>query len=339
MLLGYNTPTANPGDLEAPRRGRFKAKSTKPTLLFLKDQDFLQERAALRPLIGHAAFDGSGGAAGARRRGGPVGFRRRNFRAFNILRRRMLRGVSWGGGPALGGPKHAGRRAPTCATNMEISLEDAFRGKQATIRVRDLGGLRETCHGSGAGERGLNRSPALPATCMGKVRAGSPKQGTSSPFLRRDAARGWRAAARPGDQGTRAGPAASGSEPERERSPPGSNIGAPRPAVDGTGNAHLSFIDKARGEAGLRGAPPGDLYILSHDHQSRTALFQRGTGQPRLPCSGVPVVPTPDENRAGASAAPIEVATTYHRTRHRALKRVSNPAAGTQSRGAVSPAP
>ena len=70
-----------------------------------------------------------------------------------------------GGRREPGGPA----RGSDLRYNLEISLEEAFKGKQTTIRVADLGALR-TCHGSGA-EPGSQ--PTTCRTCQGhgRVRA------------------------------------------------------------------------------------------------------------------------------------------------------------------------
>src|SRR5690606_6602700 len=128
--------------------------------------------------------------------------------------------------------------------NMTISLEEAFSGKQATIRVPGTAPC-DTCHGSGA-EAGS--SPVTCPTChgRGRVRAsqgfftverGCPTCGGSGRVIEKPC----RACHGEG-------------RVHREKT---LQVNIPAGVEDGT-RIRLT----GEGEAGLRGAPPGDLYIF-----------------------------------------------------------------------------
>lgn len=230
-------PDRNPGDEKAEH----KFKEINEAYEVLKDD---QKRAAY-DRFGHEAFtNGGGGAPG---QGGGFG------------------GFS-GGGFAdifdeMFGDFMGGRRSNTAARgsdlryNMEISLEEAFAGKTAQIRV-PTAATCESCDGSGA-EGGAQ--PIACGTCQGRGRVRA-QQG----FFTIE----------------RTCPACQGA---------GQVIDNPCGACDGAGRVHrekslqvnipAGVEDGTRirlageGEAGLRGAPAGDLYIFLSVAPHR--LFQR----------------------------------------------------------------
>lgn len=217
-------PDRNPGDTEAEAKFKEAAEAYE----VLKDP---QKKAAY-DRFGHAAFDGMGG-----RPGGPGGF---DFASgFSDIFDEVF-------GDFMGA-RAGGRRAARGADlryNLEISLEDAFNGKSVEIRVPTSVAC-DDCSGSGA-EGGS--SPITCATCggYGKVRS---QQG----FFTIE----------------RTCPACAGH---------GQVIDKPCPTCGGQGRTHkektlsvnipAGVDDGTRirlaneGEAGMRGAPAGDLYIF-----------------------------------------------------------------------------
>lgn len=156
-LAMQHHPDRNPGDAEAER----KFKELNEAYDVLKDD---QKRAAY-DRFGHQAFEGGGGGAGA----GAGGFDFSGnfsdifddlFSEFTGQRRR-------GGGGDAGAQTRA--RGSDLRYNLQISLEDAFRGKQQTITLTTSVSC-EQCTGSGA-EKGTE--PITCGTCSGrgKIRA------------------------------------------------------------------------------------------------------------------------------------------------------------------------
>src|SRR5262245_49442508 len=152
LAMQYH-PDRNHGDAAAEQ----KFKEVSEAYEVLKDD---QKRAAY-DRFGHAAFDGSAGFRG--NGAGPGGF---DFNAsgFADIFDEMF-GEFMGG--RRGSQSHA--RGSDLRYNMEITLEEAFGGKQATIRVP---GTEQcgSCNGTG-GEKGTQ--PVNCPTCRGhgKVRA------------------------------------------------------------------------------------------------------------------------------------------------------------------------
>ena len=147
MAMQYH-PDRNAGDKTAEQ----KFKDISEAYDILKDD---QKRAAY-DRFGHAAFE-NGGMAGAGGFGGFSG-------GFADIFEEMFGAM--GGARREAGPNRSGS---DLRYNLEISLEDAFKGKQTTVRVSTFGQC-EPCHGRGA-EPGS--SPATCRTCQGhgRVRA------------------------------------------------------------------------------------------------------------------------------------------------------------------------
>jgi len=227
-------PDRNQGDAEA--EARFKA--INEAYETLKDD---QKRAAY-DRFGHEAFTNGGGAPGQ----GFGGFSAGGFADIFDEMFGDLMGGRRGGGAA---------RGSDLRYNMEISLEEAFNGKAAQIRVPTTVSC-DGCKGSGA-EGGAQ--PVSCQTCHGRGRVRA-QQG----FFTIE----------------RACPACQGA---------GQVIDKPCRACDGAGRVHrekslqvtipAGVEDGTRirlageGEAGLRGAPAGDLYIFLSVAPHR--LFQR----------------------------------------------------------------
>jgi molecular chaperone DnaJ len=234
LAMQYH-PDRNPGDKAAEH----KFKEVSEAYDVLKDD---QKRAAY-DRFGHAAFENGGG--GARGGAGDFGFASGFADIFDEM---------FGG---LGG----GRRGQTDARgsdlryNLEVSLEEAFKGSTAQIRVPTSVGC-DHCKGSGseAGSR-----PVTCSTCAGagKVRA---QQGFFTIERTCPSCGGaGRVIENPckqcGGQG-------------RVRREKTLSVNIPAGVEDGT-RIRLA----GEGEAGLRGSAPGDLYIFLSVTPHR--LFQR----------------------------------------------------------------
>src|SRR5256714_1530931 len=194
-----------------------------------------QKRAAYDQ-FGHAAFDGSHGRGGA---GFGPDFASSMSDIFDDLFGEFMGGRRGGRGQRTGRERGADLRY-----NMEISLTEAFAGKTAQIRVPSSVTC-ETCTGSGAK---TGTQPSACPTCggAGKVRA-------SQGFFTIE----------------RTCPSCQGR---------GEIINDPCTSCTGTGRVvrertlsvtiPIGVEDGTRirlageGEAGLRGGPPGDLYIF-----------------------------------------------------------------------------
>jgi len=223
LAMQYH-PDRNPGDAEAEHR----FKEINEAYDVLKDD---QKRAAY-DRFGHAAFENGGG-----RGAGPGDF---NFaQGFADIFDEMF-GDFMGGGRRTG----ANLRGADLRYNLEITLEEAYAGKQATIRV-PTSIMCEACSGSG-GEKGAQ--PAACPTCRGhgKVRA---QQGFFT--IERTC---------PTCQGAGRviqNPCRHCDGTGRTRKEKTLQVNIPAGVEEGT-RIRLA----SEGEAGLRGAPPGDLYIF-----------------------------------------------------------------------------
>ena len=234
LAMKYH-PDKNAGckDSEA----RFKAISEAYEVL--KDP---QKRAAY-DRYGHAAFQNGGGGGG----GGA-----QDFSGFSDIFESVF-GEFMGGG--RGGGRGQQRRGADLRYDMEVSLEEAFHGKQTEITV-DVSAQCDTCHGSGA-KPGTHASTCRQCNGHGKVRA---QQGF---FVVERAC--------PVCQGAGeiiADPCGDCRGEGRIDKTKTLSVNVP-PGVDEGTRIRLS----GEGEAGPRGAPAGDLYIFLH--VSRHAIFER----------------------------------------------------------------
>jgi molecular chaperone DnaJ len=226
LAMQYH-PDRNPGDKKAEQ----KFKEINEAYDVLKDD---QKRAAY-DRFGHAAFQNGGNG-----RAHP-GFE------FNFAQGGFADIFDEMFGEFMGGRRASGAGAGRGADlryNLEITLDEAYSGKQATIRVPTLV-LCDSCGGTGA------ESGSRPTTCgtcrgHGKVRA---QQGfftieRTCPTCHGQGQVIENPCRHCGGQGRQ----------RRERT---LNVNIPAGVEDGT-RIRLA----GEGEAGLRGAPPGDLYIF-----------------------------------------------------------------------------
>ncbi|MFP1630259.1 molecular chaperone DnaJ [Zhengella sp. ZM62] len=223
LAMKYH-PDRNPGDAEAEK----KFKEVGEAYEVLKDP---QKRAAY-DRFGHSAFEnGMGGG------GGPGGFGGGGFSdIFEDIFGEMM-----GGGRRRSGGRE---RGADLRYNMEITLEEAFQGKTAQIRVPTSVSCDE-CSGSGAKP---GTQPETCATCggAGRVRA---SQGFFS--IERTC---------PTCQGrgqTIKDPCPKCSGAGRVTEERSLSVNIPAGIEDGT-RIRLA----GEGEAGMRGGPAGDLYIF-----------------------------------------------------------------------------
>lgn len=224
MAMKYH-PDRNPGDADA--EARFK--EVNAAYEALKDP----EKRAAYDRYGHAAFEGGMG-------GGPGGFNGDFGSSMSDIFDDIF-GEFVGGGRRQ---RQSSGRGADLRYNMDVTLEEAFTGKAAEIRV-PTSVTCEVCSGSGA------KPGTMPKTCgtchgHGKVRA-------SQGFFTIE----------------RTCPACQGK---------GELIDDPCEACHGTGrktqdrtlsvNIPAGIEDGTRirlsgeGEAGIRGGPSGDLYIF-----------------------------------------------------------------------------
>ncbi len=233
-LAKEHHPDKNPGDAEAEQ----KFKDLSEAYEALKDP---QKRAAY-DRFGHAAFDGAG-------RGGPGGagfgpdFASSMSDIFDDLFGEFMGGRRGGGGQ--GGRSRGGReRGADLRYNLEVTLQDAYTGKTAQLRVPSSIAC-EACSGTGA------KPGTKPKTCptcggAGKVRA---SQGFFT--IERTC---------PSCQGrgeTIDDPCGTCSGAGRVTKERTLSVNIPAGVEDGT-RIRLA----GEGEAGLRGGPAGDLYIF-----------------------------------------------------------------------------
>ncbi len=229
-------PDRAPGDKNAEHR----FKEINEAYEVLKDD---QKRAAY-DRFGHAAFEHGGGGDGGFGPGFSSGFADIFDEMFSDF---------VGGGGRRGG-RSAGRGADL-RYNLEITIEEAFAGSKTTIRVPTA--VRcDACKGTGAAG---GAAPETCSTCRGagRVRAQSgfftvertcPSCGGTGQMIR-DPCRSC------GGHG----------RVQREKA---LQVSIPAGVEDGT-RIRLS----GEGEAGMRGGPPGDLYIFVSLTQHR--LFRR----------------------------------------------------------------
>jgi molecular chaperone DnaJ len=225
-LAMQHHPDRNPGDTECVH----KFKELNEAYDVLKDGD---KRAAY-DRFGHAAFEHGGGAA--------HGFGADFASSFADIFEDLF-GMG-GGGRRAGGRGQGRERGSDLRYNMDISLNEAFVGKTAQLRI-PTSVICEACSGTGAK---AGTKPKVCATCGG---AGKIRHAQGFFTLERTC---------PSCQGRGQViddpcPSCTGAgRVTRERS---LSVNIPPGVEDGT-RIRLA----GEGEAGLRGGPAGDLYIF-----------------------------------------------------------------------------
>jgi molecular chaperone DnaJ len=230
-------PDRNPNDKEAEVR----FKEVNEAYQILSDP---QKRAAYDQ-FGHAAFEGGAGHPGGAGFGPDFGMSMADI--FDDLFGAMgSSGRSRSSGSTAGarGARSSRERGDDLRYNLEISLNEAFEGKTAQIRVPTSVAC-ETCSGTGA-RSGTRASSCTTCGGAGKVRA-------SQGFFTIE----------------RTCPACHGRG-EVIESPCPSCMGSGRVTKERTLSVSIpSGVEEGtrirlagEGEAGLRGGPPGDLYIF-----------------------------------------------------------------------------
>ena len=225
-------PDRNPGDKDCEHR----FKEINEAYEVLKDAD---KRAAY-DRFGHAAFEQGGGGGG---------FSADFGSAFSDL----FEGIFGMGGAR--GRRDGRERGADLRYNMEISLEEAYRGKTAQVRLPTSVSC-ESCSGTGA------KAGSRPKTCPHCNGAGRLRHAQGFFTLERTC---------PGCQGRGQViddpcPSCTGSgRVTRERT---LSVNIPAGVEDGT-RIRLA----GEGEAGVRGGPAGDLYIFLS--LGAHAFFQR----------------------------------------------------------------
>ena len=225
LAMDYH-PDRNPGD----RSAEIKFKELSEAYEVLRDD---QKRAAY-DRFGHAAFEQGGGAQG---QAGGFEFHFGGG-AFNDIFGEMF-------GEFMGGKsQQAQGRGADVRYDMEISLEEAFAGKQTNLTIATAVTC-DTCKGSGSAP---GTQPKSCGTCrgQGKIRA---QQGF---FTIERACPSCHGAGRVIE--TPCPTCGANGRVRRERS---LQVHIPAGVEEGT-RIRLA----GEGEAGIAGAPPGDLYIF-----------------------------------------------------------------------------
>lgn len=197
-----------------------------------------QKRAAY-DRFGHAAFQQGGGA-------GP-----QDFSGFSDIFENIF-GEFMGG---RGGGRPSAQRGADLRYDMEITLEDAFHGLSRDITV-DVSGACDPCGGSGA-RPGTGAQGCKTCGGIGKVRA---QQGFFVVERTCPACHGMGQVI--------ADPCPNCRGEGRVDKTKTLTVNIP-PGVDEGTRVRLT----GEGEAGMRGAPPGDLYIFLHI--ARHSIFER----------------------------------------------------------------
>ena len=231
-LAMQHHPDRNPGDKAAEQ----KFKDATEAYEVLKDE---QKRAAY-DRFGHAAFEQGGRGAGG---GG-------GFGGFADIFEEMFGSMNDGGGRGGGAARGSDLRY-----NLEITLEEAFKGRDTQVRIQTLGSC-EPCKGSGA-EAGSK--PITCTTCRGagRVRA---QQGF---FTMERTCPTCQGAGKVIEK-----PCKNCNGQGRVRKDKTLNVTIPAGVEEGT-RIRLA----GEGEAGPRGGGNGDLYIFLAVKPHR--LFQR----------------------------------------------------------------
>jgi molecular chaperone DnaJ len=303
LAMQYH-PDRNPGD----KKAEAKFKEVNEAYDVLKDP----EKRAAYDRFGHAAFEGGGRGPGGPGGGGFGGFQGGGSFAdmFDDIFGDLMGGRGRGPGGAAG-------RGADLQTRIELSLEEAFAGKKATLRV-PTAIVCEACKGSGS------EGGAPPQTCgscngAGKIRA---QQGF---FLIERTCPTCGGTGKVVKDPCKV--CAGAGRVQRERT---LNVDIPAGVEDGT-----RMRVSGAGEAGLRGAPAGDLYVnvLVKPHK----LFQREGANLycRVPLrmtaaamGGAIEVPTIEGGRAKVTISPGTQTGDQFRLRGKGMTQLNSAARG-----------
>lgn len=231
LAMQYH-PDKNPGDAKAEET--FKEISNAYDVL----QD--EQKRAAYDRYGHDAFT-QGGMGGSSMNGGGAGFDFNSSFA-DIFEDLFGMGGQRGGRGGQGQPQAT--RGADLRYNLNITLEEAFRGKQETITITTAVAC-EACAGSG-GEKGVKPIPCATCQGQGRVRA---SQGF---FTVERTCHSCQGLGRVIKDPCRA---CAGSGRMRKEKKLAVNV---PPGVEEGTRIRLS----GEGEVGLRGGPAGDLYIF-----------------------------------------------------------------------------
>jgi molecular chaperone DnaJ len=230
LAMRYH-PDKNPGCVDS--ESRFKA--INQAYDCLRDP---QKRAAY-DRFGHEAFQNGGAGGGAGGQG---------FGDFGDIFESIF-------GSGFGGGRQQARRGADLRYDMEISLDEAFHGKQATIEI-EVSQVCEPCGGQGA-EPGTGTRRCTLCGGHGKVRS---QQGFFMVERTCPTCHGR------GEVIEK--PCRSCRGEGRVDQPQTLEVNVP-PGVDSGTRIRVS----GKGEAGPFGAPPGDLYIFLHVRRHK--MFER----------------------------------------------------------------
>lgn len=236
LAMQYH-PDKNPGNAEAEK----KFKSINEAYDVLKDP---QKKAAY-DRFGHDAFQGGMGGGGGAGPGGFSGFSAGG--SFSDIFEDLFSEFTGGGGRGRGGQQQAqsgAARGSDLRYNLEISLEEAFRGKQQSVKITTSAAC-EACSGSGA-EKGTHAETCSTCGGRGAVRAA---QGFFTVERTCSTCHGTgKIIKNPCKQCAGSG---------RVRKEKTLSVTIPAGVEEGT-RIRLA----GEGEAGFRGGPAGDLYIF-----------------------------------------------------------------------------
>lgn len=242
LAMQYH-PDKNPGDKKAEE----KFKEISHAYDVLSDD---QKRAAY-DRYGHAAFENGGGGPGGFGGAGAAGFDFSGSFAdiFDDLFGNM-------GGARRGGAREQGpARGSDLRYNMDISLEDAYAGRQESIKITTAIAC-DNCSGSG-GEKGSKPITCNTCSGSGRVRA---SQGFFTIERTCSACQGMGKVIKD--------PCKKCAGTGRMKKEKTLSVTIPKGVEDGT-RIRLS----GEGEVGMRGGPAGDLYIFLSIKPH--ALFER----------------------------------------------------------------
>ena len=235
LAMQYH-PDKNPGNAEAEK----KFKSINEAYDVLKDP---QKRAAY-DRYGHEAFMGGMSGGGGAGPGGFSGFSGGGG-SFSDIFEDLFSEFTGGRGRNGGSQAQASAaRGSDLRYNLEITLEDAYKGKQQNVKITTSGAC-ESCDGSGA-EKGTHAETCSTCNGRGAVRA---QQGFFTVERGCSNCNGTGKVIK--------NPCRNCAGSGRTRKEKTLNVSIPAGVEEGT-RIRLA----GEGEAGFRGGPAGDLYIF-----------------------------------------------------------------------------